>query len=297
MTRRKRLTPEERRQRLEAAHERLNRAVDGLLTSDGWRTLIASGAWLRRYSMNNILLILSQCPDARDVRPMITGWNAVDRRVRKGEKSIKILAPITYKREDDLEDDQPDSDVGGSGRDHAGGRAIRGFKIEHVYDVSQTEGAPLDTPDAPAELRGAAPAELWDGVAAQITGRGFSIERGDCGTAYGWVTWADRTVRVRADVEPAQAVKTLTHELAHIRCHHETRKVPRLVCEIEAESVACLVAAGCGMDTLAYSVPYVAGWARDPETAHACAQTVMTTADAILTDLEAGRGRRAAQAA
>lgn len=299
MARRKRLTPEERRQRLQDTHERLNAAVEGLLTSDGWRDLIASGGWLRRYSLNNILLILRQCPGASDVRPMRTGWNAVGRRVRKGEKSIKILAPITYRREENP-DGEPGEEPGGDGESGAGasgGRGVRGFKVEHVYDISQTEGEPLDVPPGPAELRGAAPTDLWDGVAAQITAHGYSIERGDCGTAYGRVTWAERTVRVRADVEPAQAVKTLTHELAHIRCDHETRKIPRLVREIEAESVACLVASACSLDTLAYSVPYVAGWARDPETAHATAETVMSTADAILSDLETARSRRTAQAA
>lgn len=294
MARRKRLTPEERRQRLQDAHDRLNEAVEGLLTSDGWRDLIASGAWLRRYSLNNILLILRQCPDASDVRPMGTGWNAVGRRVRKGETSIRILAPITYRREEDPEGELVD----GPGDDgESGGRKVRGFKVEHVYDVSQTEGEPLNVPAGPAELRGAAPADLWDDIAAQIAARGYRIERGDCGTAYGRVTWAERTVRVRADVEPAQAVKTLTHELAHIRCDHETRDIPRLVREIEAESVACLVASACGLDTLAYSVPYVAGWAGDPETAHACAETVMSTADAILSDLETAYGHRTAQAA
>src|SRR5215211_6915899 len=55
-------------------------------------------------------------------------------------------------------------------------RQVRGWKIERVFDISQTDGAPL--PDvAPARLNGDAPKGLWDGLAAQVGAAGFALLR------------------------------------------------------------------------------------------------------------------------
>ena len=69
---------------------------------------------------------------------------------------------------------------------------------------------------------------------------------------------------VRDDVDPAQAVKTLAHELAHVMLHiGEDGLIPecRGVIEIEAESVAHLVLGVHQVDTGSYTFPYVATWA------------------------------------
>lgn len=272
---RRQLTKEERRARLDRAHEQLQTAVESLTTSQGWQNMIAARSWLRRYSMNNLLMISIQRPDATDVRSL-KKWNDVGRHVRKGEKAIKILAPCRYRVTDDNEDDDTRYEV-------------RGFTLVSVFDVSQTDGQPLpdDTSVVPDELRGLAPDELWNHVAALITERGYSIERGDCGTAYGWVRFDTRTVRVRANVEPAQATKTLVHELAHIWSGHDSRPgLTRAQHEVEAESVACLVSTVMGLDTLPYSVPYVAHWAGDADTARASADRVATVADQITAALQ-----------
>src|SRR5690606_20614048 len=230
----RKLTPEERRERIRAAHEQLATAVETLLTSDGWQQMVTRRAWLRRYSINNLMLIIFQRPDASDVRP-IREWNAVGRRVRKGEKGIRILAPCRYRARDD--EGNPVTDDDGTPR-----YQVRGFKVVSVFDVSQTDGDPLPEPEAgfvPAELRGAAPEHLRTEIADQISEQGYTVERGDCGSAYGWTRYGERRVRVRDAVDEAQAVKTLVHELAHILCDHENRimTVPRTVLEVEAESV------------------------------------------------------------
>lgn len=133
---------------------------------------------------------------------------------------------------------------------------------------------------------GDAPIGLWDGIAAQITALGYHIERDDCGSAYGQTNWTNNVVTVRADVQPAQAAKTLTHELAHILCDHKIRTATRPLREVEAESVACVVAAVCGLDTLPHSVPYIASWANDRDTAHQSAERVLAVADTILKQLD-----------
>jgi IrrE N-terminal-like domain len=167
---------------------------------------------------------------------------------------------------------------------------LSGFILVPVVDISQLQQPPgRQPPSVPTclELRGDAPSGLWDGISAQIYSRGYTIERADCGDAYGLTMYAERRVIVREEVEPAQAAKTLTHELAHILCNHENRQesTPRPVREVEAESVACIVTAVCGLDTLSYSVPYVAGWAHDRDTARESAERVLTVADTILAQL------------
>lgn len=281
-SRKKHLSPEERQERLQAARDRMDKAVAELMTSDGWQAMITARIWLRRYSLNNLLMILFQFPEARDVRPL-SQWNKVGRSVRKGEKAIRIFGPCRYKTRDEQGNEQ--TDMNGEPVFH-----IRGFKLVSVFDVSQTEGEPLPDEHAakPQELCGKSPEQLWEHVSAQITARGFAVERGECGDAYGQTIWETRTVRVSVDVDDAQAVKTLVHELAHIACDHEQRRhaVPRALLEVEAESVACVVTAFAGLDSLAYSVPYVAGWAAEPAVAHASAERVMNVADHIVCALE-----------
>jgi len=275
----KKLTPEQRRERLEQAREQLDTAVKELTTSEGWRSLVTSRAWLRHYSLNNVLMILQQYPDATDVRAF-GAWLKAGRPVRKGERGIRILAPLRYRID-------PEETEQGSGENGSQYR-IGGFTVTTVFDVSQTEGEPVTEPAnaVPEELRGSAPEQLWEQVAAMVSTRGYMLERGDCGDAYGYVEHRSRTVRVRADVDPAQAVKTLTHELAHILCEHFTREGLTLQrMEVEAESVACLVSTFMGLDTLAYSVPYVAGWAADTDMAHNSAERVMAVADQITAHL------------
>lgn len=271
----KKLTPEQRRERLEQAQQLLNTAVEEMTTSEGWRALIRSRAWLRHYSLDNVLMILKQCPHARDVRTF-GAWLNSGRAVRAGERGIRIREPLRYRAK--AEDTDQDGD------DTEPGYVVKGFTVATRFDISQTEGDPVAEPvDAvPQELRGAAPDQLWELLAGMVTARGYTLERGDCGDAYGYVDHPVRTVRVRDGVDPAQAVKTLTHELAHILCEHSTRAgLTRAHAEVEAESVACLVTAVMGLDTLGYSVPYVAGWAEDAKVAHAAANRVMTVADQI----------------
>jgi hypothetical protein len=282
------LSPEERAERIAVAREQLLGGIDKLMTADGWEQLITSRAWLRRYSLNNVIMILAQCPEATDVRPKSEWAQRGYGLMRKGTHKINIWKPRFQRLDKDTTGATAESAPHADGDQTA--RALSGFILVPVVDVSQLQGNPEAHRPAlprPIELSGDAPTGLWDGIAAQITANGYSLERGDCGTAYGRTVWADRRVVVRADIEPAQAAKTATHELAHILCDHDTRTtITRNVREVEAESVACIVAAACGLDTLSYSVPYVASWAADRDTARGSAGRVLAVADTILAQLD-----------
>ena len=293
--------------RLTGLHAQLTSAVEALASSDEWMQMLRVAARFPTYSPSNVLLINAQHPSATRVAGFRT-WTQLGRHVVKGEKGIAILAPCTYgPRTTPAENAPPASalasaDTGadrpGPGEaDQAPRRVLAGFRIVHVFDVSQTDGKPL--PDVtPALLQGAGPAHLWDTLAGLTGDAGYRVERGDCAGANGSTSFATRTVRVRADVAPAQAVKTLAHELGHIRADHEHRLVDyhqdalcRGRAEVEAESIAYLVATGAGMDTAGYTVPYVAGWAGgDPQMLRESATQVLTVARGIVADLEAASG-------
>jgi antirestriction protein ArdC len=288
MTRRYSLTETERQAREEAKAERLTQlhaqlaaGVENGVNGEDWQTMLAAAARFHSYSWRNCLLILSQMPTATRVAGYRT-WEAMGRQVRKGERGIAVIAPVVYRNaEEERAEDVEDSPTSG----------IRGWKIEHVFDVSQTDGDPL--PDIePVRLDGEAPEGFWDGLAAQVEANGFELLR-ETPTHAGALGEMDRsaaTVRVKDDLAPAQACKTLAHELAHIELGHGTRDCtdPRSRAEVEAESVAYVVAMASGLDTSNYSLPYVAGWAEPGTEAEVMADTaerVITTARRILAEL------------
>ena len=281
-------------------HEQITNGVEALVTSEGWAAMLKAAARFHAYSLNNLMLIAMQAPDATQVAGFNT-WKALGRQVRKGEKGIAILAPCAYRAKnsndpstantDATKTNAPEPAPNTTTPDSTGKapRQVRGFRCAYVFDLAQTDGDPL--PDVrPQLLTGQAPARLWDDLVNQVTAHGYTVERGHCGIANGYTSPKTSTVRVRDDVDDAQAVKTLAHELAHIECGHiedlPTYLTCRDRCEIEAESVACVVTAAAGLDASGYTLPYVATWAGgEVATVRAAAETVTKTARTILARL------------
>src|SRR4051794_11312798 len=129
-SKRPRLTEAERDARRQADRERVEQAARALLTSDGWRRWIKVRAinGLSRYSLRNQLLIAIDCRTRGITPTYVAGFKAflaLNRCVRKGEKAIHILAPVTVKPRDD--DGQPTDE-----------RKVF-FRAVPVFDVSMTD--------------------------------------------------------------------------------------------------------------------------------------------------------------
>ena len=273
--------------RLTQAHQRIEQAVHGIVTGDEWRRMLDVAARFHAYSPNNIWLILAQRPDATQVAGFHT-WRKVGRQVRKGERGIAILAPMVSRTRaitatETVE--QPELV-----------RVLRGFRIVHVFDISQTDGDPL--PDVfPTLLEGGDAVGWFDRLAAQVDAAGFTLDRRECSPANGVTNFTTRQVTVRPDLSPAQAVKTLAHELGHVLLHDDAKRsiVDRARVEVEAESTAYLVCTSVGIDTEDYSFPYLARWSLgDVELIRATADRAITCARRILTDLGVAVTDRAA---
>src|SRR5215211_9017384 len=145
---RSRLSDAEKAARRRADRERIEHAARELLSSDGWKRWIRVRATngLARYSLRNQWLIAVEC-HTRGITPTyVAGFRAflaLSRCVRKGEKAIKILAPVAVKQRDD-------------DREKTGEKRIF-FRTVPVFDVSQTdplpgtEPVPLTPPAQPIE--------------------------------------------------------------------------------------------------------------------------------------------------
>lgn len=212
------------------------------------------------------MLTLIQMPDAT----MIAGyraWQALGHQVRRGEKAIKILGPVTRRVE------LVDRATGTPIRDAEGRpqyvRQMVGVRPVSVFDASQVD-PPVDTPPEPKLLRGESPPGLWESLAELVAAEGFRLTRGDCGGANGFTDFAGREIRVRDDVDDAQSVKSLVHELAHALMPPQPGEVYAGACrgrrEVEAESVAWIVTRAHHLDSGQYTFNYVAGWASQAAT-------------------------------
>src|SRR5664280_1592836 len=294
--------------KLTALHERLAEQVAALRSGEDWRRWLDVARRFHNYSFNNTLLIAAQRPDATAVAGY-EAWKALGRQVDKGERGLQILAPVVRRGRAGDDAGAAAAEPGGTDADPAeradtapsgaasgtkekgdrrGGGQVTGWRVAYVWDVSATSGEPLLTPPRPRLLAGQAPPGLWEALTRVVGERGFTVARGDCGPANGWTDYATRTVRVRADVDAAQAVKTLAHEAGHVLLHDpadstlppgsagisRTATTPgtptgagattaqcRGVREVEAESVAYLVAATHGLPTDDYTFAYVTRWA------------------------------------
>jgi hypothetical protein len=296
--------------RLRAVHERLTAAISDLTSAENWQLMLRTAARLPTYSPHNVLLITSQFPQASAVAGFHT-WKQLGRAVRKGGKGIAILAPVRRRttgteaaREHaaaiDLTGMTPTSAPARSTGDLApeatgpGSRRVVGFRVVHVFDISQTDGPDLPEPPRPVLLDGQAPAGLLDGLTRQVHEQGYQLLRLDFDLAHpgvgvpnGVTDYFARTVIVRPDLSQAQTCKTLAHELGHVLLHAPTARpgdLTRPQAEVEAESVAYVVAAAHGLDTSGYTIPYVAGWSEgNLELLARSAERVVATAHTILT--------------
>ncbi len=90
-------------------------------------------AKFHKYSFGNVMLILSQRPDATHVAGFNT-WKQMGRFVRQGEKGIVIIAPMAFRKQEKqpTDSDKPET--------------VLRFHGVYVFDVSQTDGQPLPEP-------------------------------------------------------------------------------------------------------------------------------------------------------
>ncbi|UOR02372.1 ArdC-like ssDNA-binding domain-containing protein [Leucobacter allii] len=268
--------------KLDEVREQLNAQVEKLVTGEDWKRALTFAAKFRSRSVNNSWLIFAQhqamWEAGRVPDPMPTyvagfrQWEQLGRHVEKGQRGYAILAPVTGKFASPNPSDPMSWRKLAQKEQPRSGEVVRlrmiGAKVAYVFDISQTTGPDAPLPPKPQLLEGEAPAGLREGLIHQIEETGFTFmpvpHEGMIHGANGVTKFDDRQVAVRTNMDDAAQVKTLMHELAHVKMHGPDQSEARQhrgIGEVEAESVALMVGAAHGMDTSTYTIPYVSGWA------------------------------------
>ena len=229
------------------------------------------------YSVNNQMLIFSQCPHATLVAGYQKWQNQFSRHVLRGEKGISILAPTPYKIKVEKEKLDPDTklpllDADGNTITEEKEVQIPMFRPVKVFDVSQTDGKPLpERVQSPvAELTGNV--EHYEAFMEAL--RRVSpvpIEMKPLSNDLdGFFSPSKQSITLRAGMSEVQTVCAAVHEIAHSKLH-DYAKQPNSqpkdssTEEIEAESIAYTVCAYFGIETSANSFGYVATWSKDKD--------------------------------
>ena len=262
-TSRKGRTPEQKRAEMEELHNTLTAAVEQLRDSETWTAYLRFARSFHRYSFANLLLIWAQNPEATQVAGY-RAWQAKGRQVRKGERGIRIYGTGTVKVAADDED---------NGEEVENGRRRVFFPVS-VFDIAQTEV--IEGHEDVSELAHPLAGEDEGGILARVvdhlTASGAVVEISPLTAANGYTAPASEgpiRVVIADHLSPAHQAKTALHEAAHIALGHVEDLAEyvehRGRYEVEAESVAYVLAGMLGLDSTAYSVGYVAGWAERAE--------------------------------
>lgn len=223
-----------------------------------------------RYSLGNILMIMKQRPDAEYVAGFRT-WKELGRWVKRGEKGIAILAPMIGKRKDEQDEEARRKEK----------RECWGFRVVHVFDVKQTEGAELPSL---SEIQGD-PGDSHRSLQRVIRSLGIELAHGVLPMGINGASSGGRVV-IAEGLNIAEEFQVMAHELAHELLHHGTewnhRDLPKTVVETEAEAVAYVVSRAHGIDAMAVSNEYIRLYRGDAKTIEESLGRILSTASRVL---------------
>jgi hypothetical protein len=251
----RRLSEAERAKRRRRDRERLQRAAEQLLTSEGWQrwVRVRSQAGLARLSFSNQLLVALARPDATFVAGF-KSWLRLGFAVKKGERAIAIIAPMPLKDRDRVSGEET-------------GETIMLFKTVFVFDRAQVapvegaEQAPLGPPCEP--LTGDSHAHLLEPLCAFAESLGFSVSfEAIAGSTGGWCDATSKRIVVDADAPPNAQLRILIHETVH-GLGIGYAEYGRERAEVIVDTATHLVCASVGLQVDGETVPYVAGWGED----------------------------------
>lgn len=252
-----------------ALAEHLKEGMRNYLDSEQFKSFLDTMSKFHNYSLNNIHLLKMQNPNVSQVASFNKWKTDFDRTVKKGSKALKIWVPYQVKTKISANQNELSFSPSENEMEEKEVTVTR-FKLGNVFDVSQTEGKEL--PKAINELTGdvkdyenlyrAAKAVSMDN---QVS---ISFEEIKRESTNGYYSPDENRIVISKGLKgQEQILKTIFHEMAHADLHRGTnaqygddqyRKQ-----ELQAESVAYVVANHFGFDTSSYSFGYLAIWAKD----------------------------------
>lgn len=280
--------------------------IKELFESDKYRKYLATMSRFHRYSLNNVMLIHLQRPDATLVAGFNKWRDQFGRNVMKGEKAIKIIAPTPFKKKIEEAKIDPDTlmpllDKDGNTVMEEKEIRIPMFKVVSVFDVSQTQGKPL--PQLASNLSGNVQQyEIFMEALRRSSPVPMEIKPIERDTD-GYFSLTNQSITIRAGMSEVQTVCAAVHEIAHSKLHNydqntiladdgETVLAPeekdRNTEEVEAESISYAVCQYYGIETAENSFGYIATWSQGKELKElrASLETINRTASELITDID-----------
>lgn len=255
---------------LKLAEDGLNELTEALKQgrSETLKRILEVAARFPHYSFRNVMLIAFQNPHATYVAGF-HAWKKLGRSVMKGESGIGIVAPMIGRKRDHDEPAQHDSDE----------ESIFGFRIVHVFDVSQTDGDPL--PEI-AKI-GGEPHDRLPVLEQVVRDHGIELKYDKVPFGAEGVSCQGKII-ISPSLAPAERFAVLVHEFAHELLHQKDRvnRPSKTVRETEAEAVAHVVCSAFGIETTAHSADYIQLYDGNADTLAGSLQAIQSTAAKII---------------
>lgn len=273
----------------------LEQGVKDVFNSERYLNYLTFLSKFHNYSWRNTILIFMQNPEATLVAGFNDWKNKHKRYVKKGEKAIRIIAPY-YKKiqmEVDILDNNGNAVIV-NGKHLTEQKEFEKllFRAVSVFDVSQTDGEPI--PQLTNELQDTVKnyQELFTAISSFSD---YPIEFEDIsGSTKGYCDFIKHRIAINNGMSESQTIKTAIHELTHSRLHNpmdsdkKQDKISRDSAEVQAESVAFVVANHFGIDTSDYSFDYIASWSngKELEELHQSLEIIQKEANIIIQGME-----------
>ncbi len=282
-------------------------SIQELFQSERYAEYLRTMSRFHTYSVNNTILIHMQMPNATHVAGYNKWKNQFGRHVKQGEKGLTIIAPTPFKRK--IEEMKLDPDTRAPVLDEDGNAVTEEREIEiplfkpvKVFDVSQTEGAPL--PSLVSNLTGDVEQyEAFMEALRRTSPMSINVEPLRPGLD-GLCNHDDQIISIQEGMSQVQTVCATVHEITHAVLHSRekdrltaaagdvTKEPPKPkdknTMEVEAESVSYTVCQYYGIETGANSLGYIATWSKNrslPEL-KASLETICKTASALITSID-----------
>ena len=263
------------KERLKEITAGIEKGIQELFQSDRYRHYLSTMSKFHRYSLNNVMLIHSQMPDATLVAGRKKWQTQFQRKVLDSERShgIEIIAPATFNKTIQMEKLDPDTQLPIMGRD---GKPVMEektikipyFKMVKVYDVSQTDGKPL--PKLSMNLTGdVTQYEVFlealkrtSPVPMEIMPIAKDLD--------GYLNLETQRIAIQEGMSQIQTISAGVHEIAHAKLHNhlpnaEDGKADSNTEEVQAESISYAVCQYFGIETGDNSFGYIASWSQGKE--------------------------------
>lgn len=242
-----------------ALEEHLKQGMAAYLDSETYKKFLSFSALFPHYSAGNRHLIFSQNEDAQFVAGF-KKWKELGNPIKKGGKSLKILAPYKYFLKDGKGDKVLDDNDEPIER--------TGYRFVSVFDQTQTEH-PEKIPSQLKEIKGDYSTEpkaflnimnaLQTTTTASITLAPIAEDK-----TYGYFEPKTNRIVLKEGMGQKKTVAIALHEITHSRLHREFSgnfgDTEYSKNEFEAESVAYIVGTTLGIDMSETSFGYMKSW-------------------------------------